>query len=40
MDFNKQKVRDCGGFATQSSNFAVANLQKVRDVIFLIGKEV
>ena len=39
MDFNKQKVRELNAFATESSNFAVANLQKVRDVIFLIGKE-
>ena len=32
--FNKQKVRDCSGFAAQISNFALANLQKVRDVLY------
>ena len=34
MVFNKQKVKGYGGFATQISNFALANLQTVRDVLF------
>ena len=38
-DFNKQKAGKSGTFATQSSNFAPKNLQKVRAMTYLyIGK--
>jgi hypothetical protein len=38
-DFNKQKVGKSNTFATQSSNFAPKNLQKVRAITYLyIGK--